>query len=115
MITLDQGNDVLQGAVDVTVVVAEHDEAQGRDLPLVLPVELGHRNVELVAYFIFEAFERLAFVLQRLRVRDKQVHVKKPDMGGRTIHNIFNNTVNRISGKPGLGDQAIRVSGVNAQ
>ena len=67
------GQDMLQGFFDVLFGVGKRDYADSGTLPDVVKVQLGDRDIELVAQPVLQAAEDLTLVLEGAGVRDVQL------------------------------------------
>jgi hypothetical protein len=69
--------DVLQGLFHMLFGIGESDDADGGGLPDVMEVEFRDGDVEFAAETVFEAAKDLAFVLERVRVRETEFENKQ--------------------------------------
>jgi hypothetical protein len=70
---------MIQNLVHVGDLVRDACDTEHRFLPQVLVADFSYRDVELIPQAILQAQQDLAFVLEGVAVRDKQLNCAKPD------------------------------------
>ena len=68
----------LEHLLRVRTVVGHRNDGNHRVLPGIEPIDLRHRNVELIAEPVFQAAHDLAFVLERMRILNPKFEGQDP-------------------------------------
>ena len=76
----DIREDILETAVDITLIVPDHGNPTGGQLPFVILIKLGDRNVKFKPHLVLEAFEDHPSFLQGLRTGDIKRNQENADM-----------------------------------
>lgn len=68
---LDKIENILQATVHISIVIADHRDANGCGLPFIFSVQLRHGNIVFVPDLVFQALDHHSLVFERLGRRDE--------------------------------------------
>ena len=78
--------DILQTAVHVTIIIADHHDTDGRGLPLVFRVQLRDRDIIFRPDLVLQTSNDHTLVLERLGRRDIEIDRQNADVLGVVLH-----------------------------